>query len=64
MERIKEKYKVFVFTDLGSGQINELKPLMEKAIVIIIDHHPAKEEINHPNLIHINCYNFGINGNT
>jgi len=47
-----------IFLDMGSGQINLLKEIVEKTTVLIIDHHePIKYE--HPNLLHINPLLFG-----
>jgi RecJ-like exonuclease len=47
-----------IFLDMGSGQIDLLKDIIEKANVLIIDHHePIKYE--HPNLFHINPLLFG-----
>jgi single-stranded-DNA-specific exonuclease len=47
-----------IFLDMGSGQINILKSVIEKASVLIIDHHePTKYE--HHNLLHLNPILFG-----
>jgi len=47
-----------IFLDMGSGQINLLKEIIEKTTILIIDHHePIKYE--HPNLLHINPLLFG-----
>jgi RecJ-like exonuclease len=47
-----------IFLDMGSGQIDLLKDIIEKINVLIIDHHePIKYE--HPNLFHINPLLFG-----
>lgn len=58
----KEEYTTFLFTDIGSGQLGEVKRLLKKATVIIIDHHPPSEEIDDENLIMINPHEFGIDG--
>ena len=58
----KEGYNAFIFTDIGSGQLNEVKRLLSKGTVIIIDHHPPKEQIDSDNLILINPHSFGIDG--
>ena len=58
----KEKYDLFFFTDIGSGQLNGIKKLLENSKVIIIDHHPPEIELEHPNLIHINPHKYGIDG--
>jgi len=42
-----------IFSDLGSGQIEKLRGLLEKTQLLILDHHdPARKE--HMNLLHIN----------
>jgi RecJ-like exonuclease len=49
-----------IFLDMGSGQINILKGIIEKTNVLIIDHHePIRYE--HPNLFHLNPILFGEN---
>lgn len=58
----KENYDIFLFTDIGSGQLNEVKRLLKKAVVIIIDHHPIHEKVDDENLILINPHSFGIDG--
>ncbi len=64
------RWKLLVFTDLGSGVASKLDKILEDAKVIIADHHmPAttgdenagtKEYYNHPNLININPILFGL----
>ncbi|MDD5182376.1 MAG: DHH family phosphoesterase [Candidatus Nanoarchaeia archaeon] len=58
----KEGYDIFVFTDIGSGQLNEVKRLLDKAVVIVIDHHPPREKVDNENLVMINPHSFGIDG--
>jgi len=59
----KEKFMLYVFTDIGSGQVNELKSLLDQnKKIIILDHHPPKEEFTHPYFVHINPHPFGIDG--
>ena len=49
---------LLIFLDIGSGQLNILKDIVEKTKVLIIDHHePIKYE--HPNLFHLNPLLFG-----
>lgn len=71
---IKQKgYKNIIFTDLGSGQINEIRYLSELYSfenIIIVDHHQLnikneEEEKNiqlYTNLYHINAFKLGMNG--
>lgn len=47
-----------VFLDLGSGQLDSLKDLLEKIQVLIIDHHETKE-LSHFNLMHLNPIIYG-----
>ncbi|HDQ59957.1 MAG TPA: DHH family phosphoesterase, partial [Candidatus Woesearchaeota archaeon] len=59
----KEKYRLYIFTDIGSGQMKDLKGLLDlNKKIIIIDHHPPKEEFSHPYLVHINPHYFDIDG--
>jgi len=58
----KESYKHFIFTDLGSGQLNNIKELLHDRTVIILDHHEL-ENIELPeNIIHVNPHLFDIDG--
>lgn len=59
IEKIREKNpELVIFTDLGSGYLEELEPLGCK--IIIADHHIIKKDIQKKNLIHINPELFGI----
>jgi len=57
----KEKYKYFVFTDLGSGQIEYLKEKLKDKIIFILDHHKT-ENIEAENIVHVNPMLYGIDG--
>ena len=57
----KENYDFIIFTDMGSGQIEDLSKFKEKKI-LILDHHQLKENIESENIIHINPHLFGIDG--
>lgn len=62
------RWKLLVFTDLGSGAASDLAPILECAKIIITDHHmPATKDgteqsdfYTHPDLIHVNPLLFGI----
>ncbi len=64
------RWKLLVFTDLGSGAASKLGLILESAKVVIADHHvPAaadnsnaetKEYYTHPNLINVNPMLFGL----
>ncbi|MHA1238597.1 MAG: DHHA1 domain-containing protein [Candidatus Odinarchaeia archaeon] len=59
-----EKYKVYIFTDMGSGQLDAINSYMKNKTVFIFDHHQPKiiEEVENPELIHLNPHFFGIDG--
>ena len=48
----------FIFSDLGSGQLNLLKEILDKTQVFILDHHEP-EDFKHLNLFHLNPLLFG-----
>src|SRR3989338_2580060 len=62
------RWKLLIFTDLGSGVAPKLGSVLESAKVVIADHHvPAatdneetKEYYTHPNLINVNPMLFGL----
>jgi len=61
-ELSKENKDVIIFTDCGSGQLDNMnKYLLEKTHVYVLDHHQTKE-FDHPNLVHINPHNHGMDG--
>ncbi len=59
VEKIKEKNpELVIFTDLGSGYLEELQTIDSK--IIIADHHLIKKDGKKKNIIHINPEFFGI----
>ena len=49
---------LLILCDFGSGQLKQLKPIIEQSYVLILDHHePLRSE--HPNLFHLNPLLFG-----
>ncbi|MFQ6135721.1 MAG: DHHA1 domain-containing protein [Candidatus Hydrothermarchaeales archaeon] len=57
-----EEVDLFIFTDLGSGQLESIEEhLLDKVLVFVLDHHQPKD-MKHGNLVHINPHNFGIDG--
>ncbi|ADC47947.1 ssDNA exonuclease RecJ1 [Methanobrevibacter ruminantium M1] len=56
----KEKYELYVFSDMGSACIKQLNRL--KSDVIVADHHQPSEHEPKDNLIHVNPHLFGIDG--
>lgn len=61
-ELTNEKYDVFIFTDLGSGQIELIDKYLPNKKIFIFDHHVYNNESNNPNLCHVNPHSCGING--
>jgi len=49
---------LLILSDFGSGQIHRLKPIFERAYVLILDHHEVLRS-EHPNLFHLNPLLFG-----
>ncbi len=57
----KEKYKLFVFCDMGSANLKGISRL--KGDVIIADHHQTNPETTIPdNIIHVNPHLYGLDG--
>ncbi len=62
------RWRLLVFTDLGSGAAASLEPILECAQVIIADHHMISTKdgtengdfYRHPNLINVNPLLFGL----
>lgn len=62
-EIAKEKNNLIIFTDFGSGQLENIEfELLGNTKVIILDHHELKKKVESENLIHINPHLFGIDG--
>lgn len=58
-----EKHKHYVFTDLGSGQINLIKDHLGDKNIFILDHHEIPDHEKLPeNIVHINPHIYGIDG--
>ncbi len=56
----REKYELYVFSDMGSACIKQLNRL--KGDVIVADHHQPSEVKPKDNLVHVNPHLFGIDG--
>tara|TARA_Y100000034_G_scaffold44576_2_gene54776 strand:- start:15401 stop:16825 length:1425 start_codon:yes stop_codon:yes gene_type:complete len=58
-----EDYEFYIFTDLGSGQIENIVPFFKNKKVLILDHH-TPQEIDEvcDNIFHVNPHLCGING--
>jgi len=56
----KEKYKLFIFSDMGSAYLKELDSF--KSDVIIADHHQVEDYDVKDHITHVNPHIFGIDG--
>ncbi|WP_409200307.1 DHHA1 domain-containing protein [Methanobrevibacter sp. DSM 116169] len=56
----KEKYNLFIFSDMGSAYLKELSAF--KSDVIIADHHQVEDYEAGENITHVNPHLFGIDG--
>ncbi len=64
LEKLRNQdYDLFTFIDQGTGQLELIKEhlLENDRDVLVMDHHPG-EIIHHPNLVHINPHQFGLDG--
>ena len=57
----KEKYRYFVFSDLGSGQVGYIKEKLKDKTIFILDHHQT-ENAESNNITHVNPHLYGIDG--
>jgi len=55
-----EPYNCFIFTDLGSGQINEVRKSLSGKKLFILDHH--QPESFPDDVVHVNPHLFGFDG--
>jgi len=56
-----EAYKYFIFSDLGSGQLNFIKKYLHDRTIFVLDHHKP-EEVEADNIVHVNPHLFDIDG--
>ncbi|MEM3851629.1 MAG: DHH family phosphoesterase, partial [Methanomassiliicoccales archaeon] len=56
----KEDFGLFIFSDMGSGQLELISSLGRRAIVL--DHHKLPSPLNEGNVIHINPVIWGADG--
>ena len=61
-ELSKEPYNVFVFTDLGSGQLKKIKEKLIGKQIFILDHHQPENVKAGSDVVHVNPHLFGIDG--
>lgn len=57
-----EPYNCFVFTDIGSGLIDEIKEHLKGKKVFILDHHSVADAADYGNIVFINPHLHGIDG--
>ncbi|MFX1485616.1 MAG: DHHA1 domain-containing protein [Promethearchaeota archaeon] len=61
-ELADENRSFYVFSDLGSAQLNSIKDYLSESSVIILDHHEMGNAGDFPGLVHVNPHLYGING--
>lgn len=64
LELSREDYSVYVFTDLGSGQIRNVAQLLADKRVFILDHHITESDEKYEHIVHVNPHLYGIDGST
>ena len=57
-----ESYNCFIFTDIGSGLLSEIKELLGGKKVFILDHHTVDKSADFKDIIFVNPHLFGIDG--
>jgi single-stranded-DNA-specific exonuclease len=57
----EESYTHFIFTDIGSGQLDLINKHLSGRTIFILDHHDPAAEAGE-NIMHVNPHLFGING--
>ena len=62
LKRISEySADLFLFTDLGSGQLNNIRKYIPDKVIVISDHHEPQGDA-WDNLYHLNCHLAGFDG--
>ena len=60
----KENHNVYVFTDLGSGQLDALQKYLACKTIFILDHHQLQNNIKASHIHQLNPCLFGIDGSS
>jgi len=60
----KENYNYFIFTDLGSGQMDTINKHLKTKKIIVLDHHQIKGKVDSKNIIHVNPSEHGYDGSS
>jgi len=55
-------HSLYVFSEIGSGYVDLLKPLTSKGEILVLDHHKPLEDVEYPKLTHVNPHHYGIDG--
>lgn len=58
----REQDNVFLFTDLGSGNLGNIEEFLRDKRVFILDHHKPEKDRSGENIVHVNPHLFGIDG--
>ena len=56
-----EDYNYYIFADLGSGQIEDIKEMLKDKLIFILDHHELQGDAS-GNIFHLNPCLYGIDG--
>ena len=55
------KPEIVIFSDIGSGYLDLLGTRLETPLALVLDHHPANEQVPQ-NILQLNPHEFGIDG--
>lgn len=61
LELAKEENKVYMFSDLGSGQLKNINEILKDKQIFVLDHHDS-DKVEGDNIYHVNPHLFGIDG--
>ncbi|NQV08339.1 DHH family phosphoesterase [Candidatus Woesearchaeota archaeon] len=62
-ELSNEEYKIYIFSDLGSGQYEFIKEILKDRSIFILDHHISKsKDFEKDNIVQLNPHLSGIDG--
>lgn len=59
----KETFEYYIITDLGSSQLNVIKPFLSEKKLLILDHHTLQEDAPQ-NIVHVNPHLTNIDGSS
>lgn len=57
-----ESERLFVFVDLGSGNIDSIGRILDNKKIFILDHHHPQSDVFYYNITHVNPHLFDIDG--